>query len=291
MALSDFNQYFKGIYHDRWDGLFAALQAPSRKVMRLSYPELHLPQVPDSLLSCSDVANSYLFLDKGQYHLSADQLQLFYVMDPASILVAQSLTVTPGMRVLDMCSAPGGKGLVIAEKLKGEGEMFLNELSRDRRERLIHVIRNYVPSTYRPALFVKGKDASLYGLSHPDYFNAILLDAPCSGEQHLVQNEDELNKWTLKRSQRLAQQQYSMLCSALLAAQNAAEIVYSTCSISPLENDGVIEKLIQKKSDFFDIVSCDDNFSLAEKTRYGHLFLPDRAQLGPMYICKLRVKK
>ena len=176
MALSDFHHYFKSIYQDRWDGLFTALQATSRKVMRLSYPELHLSQIPDSLLPCSDVANCYLFLDKGQYYLSADQLQLFYVMDPASILVARSLAVTPGMRVLDMCSAPGGKGLIIAEKLKGDGEIFLNEFSRDRRERLIHVVRNYVPSTYRQALFVKGKDASLYGLSHPNYFNAILLD-------------------------------------------------------------------------------------------------------------------
>ncbi len=291
MAKSDFHLFFQQVFADRWDLLAEALKKTSERVMRLSYPSLHLPFVPPQLLPVDYLNHAYFYQDKGQHYYSDKQLELFYVMDPASQLVASQLNVTPGMSVLDMCSAPGGKGLILAEKLEGRGEIILNEFSRDRRDRLVQVVRDYIPAEFRPIVFVRGKDAALYGLSHPNSFDAILLDAPCSGEQHLIQQEHQLEKWSTKRTKRLAQQQYSMLCSALLAAKNGAEIVYSTCSISPYENDLVIERLLEKKGDNFELLETDLEKYGAEKTKYGYIFLPDRSMKGPMYCCKLRVKK
>lgn len=291
MAFNEFDIFFRNYYQDRWDSLFNGLKVASTKVMRLSFKQIHHSMVPSILEAYPLLDSCYIFANKGEYYFSPEQLKLFYVMDPASILVASALTIIPGMKVLDMCSAPGGKGLILTEKVSAGGEIILNEFSKDRRERLTQVVRDYVPTSVRPFVFVKGKDASLYGLSHQNSFDAILLDAPCSGEQHLVQNPNELEKWSVKRTKRLAQQQYSMLCSALLAARDGAEIVYSTCSISPLENDGVIEKFVEKKGDNFEIVDLDFSSTGAEKTKYGNIFLPDRCQLGPMYVVKMRVKK
>lgn len=291
MSQKDFESFFQGVYGERWPALYQALHGEGAKLMRLTFPTLHQSSVPSHLSASPLCEHCFEQGQKGEYFYSENQLKIFYIMDPASIMVARSLSIKSGMKVLDMCSAPGGKGLVLAESLGQSSELFLNEFSRDRRDRLTQVVRDYVPMDLRPSIFVKGKDGALYGLSHPNYFDAILVDAPCSGEQHLVHSSQELDKWTLKRTKRLAQQQYSMLCSALLAAKDGAEIVYSTCSISPFENDGVIEKLCDKKSKSFEILPLDLETVGAEKTQYGYIFLPDRGQMGPMYVCKLKVKK
>lgn len=152
------------------------------------------------------------------------------------------------------------------------------------------MVRDHVPNERRNQIFVKGKDGIRYGLVSPDTFDAILVDAPCSGEKHLIKSPQELEKWSEKRTKRLAQKQYGLLCSALLAAKSGATIVYSTCSISPYENDGVIQKLLEKKGDSVELATGIEAVPGAEKTEFGYLFLPDNMGIGPMYFSKL-IKK
>ena len=104
-----------------------------------------------------------------------------YFLDEASVFAAESLGVNPGDRVLDMCAAPGGKTLVIASKLKGEGSLQSNDRSPDRRLRLQHVIENSLPESWRSVINVTGYDGMKFGLHRKESFDKILLDAPCSG--------------------------------------------------------------------------------------------------------------
>ena len=148
------------------------------------------------------------------------------------------------------------------------------------------MVLNYSPRDIRDQLWVKGKDGLRLGLERPSSFDAILLDAPCSGERHLIENSKELSHWKEARTKGLAQKQYSLLCSAWLALRPGGRLMYSTCALSPLENDGVIEKFLKKKEGV-EVVPVKRRAPDFEETRYGILYLPDRSGFGPMYSCLL----
>ncbi|MBR5927061.1 MAG: RsmB/NOP family class I SAM-dependent RNA methyltransferase, partial [Spirochaetia bacterium] len=124
-----------------------------------------------------------------------------------------------------------------------------------------------------------------WGLYQKDMYDRVLLDAPCSSERHVLSSPYYLAQWTPARTKQLAIRQFAMLAAALDAAKAGGRIVYSTCSISPLENDGVVEKLFKKRKGLFDIVELEPE--IGEKTKYGIQILPDTAGAGPIYYCCL----
>lgn len=173
-----------------------------------------------------------------------------YKMDAASVVAALALEVKPFHTVLDMCAAPGGKTLVLLNR--GVETLIANELSFSRRKRLEEVIRSGVPELERMKVRIRGIDAIQYGLREPNTYDRILLDAPCSSERHHLQNER--NEWTLSKTKSLSQRQYGLACSALLALKPGGRMVYSTCSISPFENDRVIQRMLERKGDQVELV-------------------------------------
>ena len=208
-----------------------------------------------------------------------------YFMDPASILIAEQLPLSGVGRVLDMCAAPGGKTLVLYSRLMKESpdaEMISNEISGPRRDALTKVIQNYIPHELRQKIWVKGQDGVRFGMTQPESFDAILLDAPCSGEAHLLENKKELENWSPQRTKGLAIKQYSLLSSAWNALKPGGFVLYSTCSISPFENDGVIEKLIKKKGDEARVQEMRPAIE-PERTKFGIQYFPDRFGFGPLY--------
>jgi 5-methylcytosine rRNA methyltransferase NSUN4 len=261
MINEKFEDYFKSVYKDRWPAIFSALKIETKHVQR---------------------PNSFFKTDS--------EILQFYKMDPASILVARALEVSENEKILDLCAAPGGKSLILAEALNSTGELISNEFSNSRRERLVRVFKEYIPMNLRTNIFVKGQDGNQFGLKMPDHFDGVLADVPCSGERHLLENKSEFEKWTIRRSQNLAVRQFSLLSSAWLTCKPTGRIVYSTCSISPIENDDVIRKLVKRREvqilrpDFLNSIS-DVNL---EKTEFGYQILPDVSGCGPMYFSVMR---
>jgi 16S rRNA C967 or C1407 C5-methylase (RsmB/RsmF family) len=212
-------------------------------------------------------------------------------MDSASIRAAQALKVRPGDRLLDLCAAPGGKTLILAEALEGKGSLTANELSMARRRRLKDVVESHVPESHRSLIVITGFDGNQFGLKKKSEFDRILLDAPCSSEAHLLEADPLMKDWRESRTKQLAMRQYSLLCSAILALKEGGTLVYSTCSISPLENDGVIERVLKRKSDEVMLDPDGSDLSDLEPTRYGYQIFPDRhGGVGPIYLSRL-VKK
>jgi len=285
--MSKFDQFFSDHYGGRWTTLYEELKKDDQKVLRAVFPS----DKKWPLESFLEINHCYLPTEDLDYtkEVNEEGMRHFYYMDPGSIMAAKVLEVQPGDTVLDMCSAPGGKGLILIEDLKGEGNIDLNEPSRNRRDRLKNVIRQHVPEEFRTVVSVKGQDGLNFGIKSPDTYDKILVDAPCSGERHLIHSPTELEKWTPKRSKRLASRQYGLLTSALLALKPGGTLIYSTCSISPLENDGVLQKLKDKKGDQFEFVELSGKFiEKADKTDFGRLFLPDASGYGPLFIAKIR---
>lgn len=280
------------MFNQRWPLLKSALLAEDEpttqhKISRFNHFSTEVPTDQD-----------YVFHGISELQRDAQGLFKNYIMDIASYWAAKALDVQSGDVVLDMCAAPGGKTLILAEALSQAGELIANEVSAGRRERLIKVIQQYIPRENRERFFVTGRDGGKFALTHPKYFDRILVDAPCSGERHLLQSPSDLQGWTPNRSVQLAQRQYALLTSALMACKPGGRILYSTCALSELENDAVIEKLIKKKMEKFPFAISFDYLQLPwveqmekigyERTQHGVRIWPDKAQgAGPIYFALL----
>lgn len=275
-----FEIYFSDHFKNRWASLREALTRPEKQVLRKNQ---FANVVEDELVACNFLNNCYWKPENYSLKKNSEGLYNYYAMDPASVLVALALGVQPEDQVLDMCAAPGGKSLIIAEQLGSEGRLISNEISEGRRERLMRVLHEYVPKEKRMQITVKGLDANQYGLRFFEKFDRVLADVPCSGERHLLENAAEFARWTAKRTAHLAMRQYSLLSSAWLAAKPNGRIVYSTCAISPLENDAVVAKLVKKRSPNILRLPELDKLDFVEKTEMGYQILPDKCEFGPMY--------
>jgi 16S rRNA C967 or C1407 C5-methylase (RsmB/RsmF family) len=185
-----------------------------------------------------------------------------------------------------MCSAPGGKALTLLYRADASNHFVLNERSATRRGRLQRVLVDYL-GDHSFNIQVTGHDATKWCLYEKNAYEAILLDAPCSSERHLLEKPELMKEWSAHRTKALAMQQFAMLASAGDAVKPGGHILYATCSISPTENDDVIAKLL-KRREGFEVVPL--RLDEGEPTRHGWMFLPDTTHMGPLYV-SLMTKK
>ena len=225
----------------------------------------------------------------------SDRLTMPYYMDKASILAVEILPISENYSVLDMCAAPGGKSLVLALKLNGTGRLVSNDRSAARRNRLINVLDSCLPQNMRSVVKVTGHDSTTWSLHEKNAYDSILLDAPCSSERHVLNDDKALSQWSPNRPKMLSKQQFAMLCAALDAAKDGGYILYSTCSICNMENQDVVERLFRKRTGMFEEIDMltirPELESLSEPLEHGRIVLPDSQNgAGPLYFCLLRKK-
>lgn len=275
-----FDAFFLKHFQGRWKILRKSLEIPEKQVLRVN---LFSNEVKTSALNkCEFLDDCFWKPENFSLQKNDAGLYNYYLLDPASVIVALALEAAPDEKILDMCAAPGGKSLIIAEQMRS-GELISNEISESRRERLLRVFHEYIPKEKRMFITVKGLDANLYGLRMPDHFDRVLADVPCSGERHLLENPKEFALWSEKRTKNLAIRQYSLLSAAWLTVRAGGRIVYSTCSISPEENDAVIAKLVKKRKPKIIRPAWISELEFVEKTEHGYRILPDNCGFGPMY--------
>jgi len=168
------------------------------------------------------------------------------IQDEASQLVAELVHPAPGMRVLDLCAAPGIKSGQLAQAL-GSGTLVACDYSAARLETMAKLLPKWIPPGVRVA--VVRLDAAA-PLPFAMKFDRILLDAPCSGTGTLGRNPEI--KWRLRPGDisRLAGIQAAMLRNAAPWLAPDGRLVYATCSLEPEENAGVIESVLDEMRDF-----------------------------------------
>ncbi len=279
----------------RWPALCEALLLPRRHAVRPN-PRLHATLAPAlaQLPPVVGIADARL-CDDPISGLSPDEA---YFLDPASLRVAALLDVQPGDAVLDLCAAPGGKALCIADALVDDdggldGHLHLNELSDARRFRLLSTLRGWLPAPAASAILLTGHDGSRFGLHRPDAFDRVLLDAPCSSERHVLLDAAALQAWTPSRPRQLAQRQFALLCAAIDACRPGGRVVYATCALLEAENDAVVARALTRRSGRVHKVALpasDLRLSGSEPTAHGWRWLPDTSGEGPMYAALLEIE-
>ncbi|CAG8491195.1 1605_t:CDS:10 [Rhizophagus irregularis] len=206
-----------------------------------------------------------------------------YHIDLASLIVTKALDIQPNDIVLDLCAAPGGKSLAILQHLlnnneqinnknEGRGMLIANEINNKRFHRLLQVIKSYIPFKYHQYQIKLVKNSPMENYC----YDKILVDAPCSSERHLINDQKELLMWKKSRSNNFSKKQYKILLGAVKALKVNGILVYSTCSISNLENDRVIKKILENSWVRLEVIKRKSGWEIGEETEFGWIILPDK---------------
>ena len=136
-----------------------------------------------------------------------------------------------------------------------------------------------------------------FGSTELNVFDKVLLDAPCSSDRHLLQENFRSSGWSVKKSREFAELQKKLLTSAIHTVRVGGTVVYSTCSLSPIENDELIESTVKdlnamhearvESVDFVKELNLNE-FCISNTTKHGILVIPSKTKnWGPMYTCKI----
>ncbi len=174
------------------------------------------------------------------------QAGLYYIQEPSAMAAAEYLEVKPGERVLDLCAAPGGKSTQIGGYLQEEGLLVCNEPHPARAKILSENVERMGIGN---ALVTSEMPRRLSAI-FPRYFDKILVDAPCSGEGMFRKNEEAVKEWSPGNVQLCADRQDEILTEAAKMLRPGGRLVYSTCTFSREENEGSIERFLQRHPEF-----------------------------------------
>lgn len=221
---------------------------------------------------------------EGRFRLETSkpfQNGLFYVQDAASMVAAHLLGAREGDRVVDLCAAPGGKATHLAE-LSG-GRAFV--VATDNQLRKVGRARDNIERLRIPNIRLLAADGEQPPFA-PGAFDAVLLDAPCSGLGTLRRRPDL--KWRIQAAdiERLAGQQRALLRSAAALCENGGCIVYAVCTFTPEETFGVVETITGDGSFSFEDGPEWLNLWKIETGRYR--ILPERGGPDGYFLTKLR---
>lgn len=179
---------------------------------------------------------------KHPYH----QAGVYYIQEPSAMAPAELLEVQPGERVLDLCAAPGGKSTQIAARLRGEGFLLCNEINASRAKILSeNVERMGIVNAY-----VTNETPERLAEVFPEYFDKILVDAPCSGEGMFRKNELACEEWSPENVDMCAKRQDGILDCAARMLRLGGRMVYSTCTFAPAENEGSVSRFLERWPEF-----------------------------------------
>ena len=176
------------------------------------------------------------------YHLAG----LFYLQEPSAMAAIAQAQVHPGMRVLDLCAAPGGKSGGMAARLAGEGFLLANEIVPNRAKTLAATLErlgvpNAAVSCAKPEAVAE---------AFPSYFDVTLVDAPCSGEGMFRKDARAALEWSPAHVTACAARQSAILECAAKTVRGGGALVYSTCTFSTEENEGVVERFLAGHPEF-----------------------------------------
>lgn len=171
---------------------------------------------------------------------------VFYLQEASAMSAVALLDPQPGERVCDLCAAPGGKTTQIAGHMMGKGFLLCNEINPKRAKILS---RNIERMGVANAL-VTNEHPEKLAKRLPEYFDRVLVDAPCSGEGMFRKEEAAVSDWSLETVQMCARRQAEILDSGAQLVRPGGRLVYSTCTFAPQENEEAVAAFLERHEDF-----------------------------------------
>ena len=171
---------------------------------------------------------------------------VYYIQEASAMVPAEYLRARPGERILDLCAAPGGKSTQIAAAMKQQGLLICNE---------IHPARAKILSENMERMgvcnaLVTNETPQRLERTFPEYFDRILVDAPCSGEGMFRRNEEACAEWSEENVGMCAGRQDEILECAANMLRPGGRLVYSTCTFAPSEDEGTVSRFVRSHPEF-----------------------------------------
>lgn len=167
---------------------------------------------------------------------------LYYLQEPSAMAPGELLSVTAGERVLDLCAAPGGKATALGARLGGRGILAANEISASRAKALLKNLEVFgIPNS-----LVLNEIPARLEERFPEFFDKILVDAPCSGEGMFRKDAANARAWSLEKVRSCAVIQKDITVRAARMLRPGGMLLYSTCTFSPEENEQVVSHVLRE---------------------------------------------
>ncbi len=176
------------------------------------------------------------------YHMAG----ALYYQDPGAMCAAAAAPLREGMRVLDLCAAPGGKSGQIADLIGDGGILYANEIVPSR----ARVLASNLERLGVRNAAVLNSDAKRLGDLYDAYFDLVFVDAPCSGEGMLRKSEEAQREWSAENVKACAARQDQILSDIANTVKSGGYLVYSTCTFSLEENEGAVLRFLASHTDF-----------------------------------------
>ncbi len=201
------------------------------------FPMTPSPMCPEGFLIGAEAAAG-----KHPFHAAG----LYYLQEPSAQSAVTALDPVPGMRVLDLCAAPGGKSTHAAARLRHSGLLIANECVPARAQTLgFNLERCGVRAA---AVTSCMPDALTEAL--PGWFDAVLADVPCSGEGMFRREPRAIEEWSPAHAAACAERGSRILASAAELVRPGGFLLFSTCTFNPDENEGAVDRLLRSRPDF-----------------------------------------
>ena len=243
-----FIQRMKNQLGMEYPAFLAALGRPAVRGIRLNPYKLPESGVPDGIKDPVPWAQNGYYLCTGSDAGSTilHEIGAFYIQEPGAMFPAEVLEVRPGEHVLDLCASPGGKSTQLGIEMEGKGLLVCNEPVPLRARILSRNIEriglpNTVVTCARPEYLAR-RWAGL--------FDAVLVDAPCSGEGMFRREPASRKEWTAEKAAGCAERQRGILEAAAALVRPGGRLVYSTCTYNPQENEENVKWFLNTFPDF-----------------------------------------
>lgn len=246
-----FTEHMKTILGEEYGAFLRSYDAPRQYGLRVNTSKISKEEferiAPFHLTPIPWVENGYYY--EQQDYPSRHPFYfagLYYLQEPSAMTPASRLDIQPGERVLDLCAAPGGKATELGAKLKGEGLLVANEISASRAKALLKNLEIFGI----PNLLVLNEVPSRMAGSFEEFFDKILVDAPCSGEGMFRKEPEVARAWEPEKPAACAKVQKEIIKQAARMLRPGGSLLYSTCTFSELENEQVIRELLEACPEF-----------------------------------------
>lgn len=252
----EFEKKMKAFLGNEWDDFLYSYDNNRFQALRFNTLKVQSPEERMRILKTLKIssdkrvswANAAYYFDenvrpgKHPYH----EMGLYYIQEPSAMSAAALLAPKPGMRVLDLCAAPGGKSTQLATYLGDSGLLVSNEINTQRSR----ILSQNIERMGIKNAIVTNEDSFVLASHFPGFFNAIQVDAPCSGEGMFRKLPEAIEQWSMENVAICAARQKEILDNAAVMLKPGGVIVYSTCTFSREENEDVIEYFLERYPDF-----------------------------------------
>ena len=252
MPTEYFEQRERALLGQRYEQLYAAPQQTAERGVTVSAlrttPEqfaqrADFPLEPSPFCKAAFVVHQPDFKPgRHPYHHAG----VFYSQEPSASSAAPLLGVQPGMRVLDLCAAPGGKSSQLAAALQGRGVLVSNEYVAARAE----ILKSNLERMGVSNAVVLNETPARIAEALPEFFDRVLVDAPCSGEGMFRKEPVALQQHCEALVKQCAELGAQILDCAAAALAPGGQLVYSTCTFSPEEDEQAVARFLENHPEF-----------------------------------------